>query len=202
MWLCGVEKALFLAIDEPETIKELLQIISKWNMKRMEVYLEESIDLLIKRAWYESTDLWSPSLYHNFIFPLLKKEIELVHQAGAKFGCIMTSGVMPLLDDFLELGIDVLIGVDPVQGKGTDLKLLKERLDGKICLWGGVNGFLTIEKGEEKEVEKAVEESISILGAEGFILSPVDNVTDSSEKTWNNVKTMIKTWKRKLEEMK
>ena len=201
MWLCGIEKALLLAMDEPETIEELLQIISNWNMKRMEVYLEEGIDLLIKRAWYESTDLWSPSIYHQFIFPLLKKEIELVHQAGAKFGYIMTSGIMPLLDDFLELGIDVLIGVDPIQGKGTDLKLLKERLDGKMCLWGGVNGFLTIEKGKEKEVEEAVEKSISILGPEGFILSPVDNVTDNSERTWNNVKTMIKTWKRKLQEM-
>jgi len=201
MWLCGVEKALLLAMDEPETMEELLQIISKWNTKRMEVYLGEGIDLLIKRAWYESTDLWSPSLYHKSIFPVLKKEIELVHQAGVKFGYIMTSGAMSLLDDFLELGIDVLIGVDPVQGKGTDLKLLKERVDGKMCLWGGVNGFLTIEKGEEKEVEDAVEESISVLGPEGFILSPVDNVRDNSKRTWNNVKTMIKTWKIKLQEM-
>ena len=201
MWLCGVEKALLLSMDEPETIEELLQVISNWNMKRIEVYLEQGIDLLIKRAWYESTDLWSPSLYHQFIFPLLKKEIELVHQAGAKFGYIMTSGVMPLLDDFLELGIDVLIGVDPVQGKGTDLKLLKEKVDGRMCLWGGVNGFLTIEKDEEEEVEEAVEKSISILGPKGFILSPVDNVRDNSEKTWNNVKTMIKTWKRILGKM-
>ena len=66
---------------------------------------------------------------------------------------------------------------------------------------GGVNGFLTIEKGEEKEVEDAVEESISVLVPEGFILPPVDNVTDNSKRTWNNVKTMIKTWKIKLQEM-
>lgn len=200
-WLCGVEKAILLAIEEPETMKELLGIISEWNRKRMEIYLEEGIDLLVRRAWYESTDLWSPSLYRKFFFPLLKKEIELVHQAGAKFGYIMTSGVMPLLDDFLDLGIDVLIGVDPLEGKGTDLKLLKERVGGKICLWGGVNGFLTIEKGEEKEVEEAVKESISILGPQGFILSPVDSVTDNSKRTWNNVKVMIKTWKRKVKEL-
>jgi len=187
--------------EEPETIQELLQIISEWNMKRMEIYLEEGIDLLVRRAWYESTDLWSPSLYRKFFFPLLKKEVELVHQVGAKFGYIMTSGIMPLLNDFLELGIDVLIGVDPLEGKGTNLKLLKERLGEKICLWGGVNGFLTIERGEEKEVKETVEKSISILGPQGFILSPVDSVTDNSERTWNNVKTMIKAWKRKVKEL-
>jgi len=167
----------------------------------MEIYLEEGIDLLVRRAWYESTDLWSPSLYRKFFFPLLKKEVELVHQVGAKFGYIMTSGIMPLLNDFLELGIDVLIGVDPLEGKGTNLKLLKERLGEKICLWGGVNGFLTIERGEEKEVKETVEKSISILGPQGFILSPVDSVTDNSERTWNNVKTMIKAWKRKVKEL-
>ncbi len=202
MWLYGMEKALLGVMDEPEIIQELIQIISEWNIKRMEIYLEEGIDLLIRRAWYESADLWSPSLYHKFIFPVLKKEIELVHQAGVKFGYIMTSGVMPLLDDFLQLGIDVLIGVDPLQGKGTDLKLLKKRLNEKICLWGGINGFLTIEKGTREEVEEAVEESISILGPKGFILSPVDNVRESSELSWNNIKTMIDTWKRKLGEMK
>ena len=197
MWLCGVERMLLWAMDEPETIEELLKMISNWNIKRIKVYLEEGIDLLIKRAWYESTDLWSPSLYRKFIFPLLKKEVDLTHQAGVKFGYIMTSGVMPLLDDLLNSGIDVLIGVDPIQGRGTNLKELKEKLGGRICLWGGVNGFLTIERGTKKEVEDAVSKAISILGpGGGFILSPVDNVTDTSEATWNNVKVMIDTWKK------
>ncbi len=197
MWLCGVERMLLWAMDKPEIIEELLKIISHWNIKRMKIYLEEGIDLLIKRAWYESTDLWSPSLYRKFILPILKKEVDLTHQAGAKFGYIMTSGVMPLLDDFLNSGIDVLIGVDPIQGKGTNLKVLKEKLGGKICLWGGVNGFLTIERGTKKEVEDAVSKAISILGPKGgFILSPVDNVTEDQDITWNNVKVMIETWKK------
>jgi len=196
MWLCGAVNAIFLAMDEPELIEELLEIISAWNIKRMDIYLEQGIDLLVRRAWYEGTDFWSPALYCRFIYPILKKEIDIVHEAGAKFGYIMTSGVMPLIDDFLELGIDVLIGVDPVMGKGTDLKILKDKLGDKISLWGGVNGFLTIEKGEKKEVEKATEEAIRILGLKGSILSPVDNVTEVSERTWENVKTMIKTWEK------
>ena len=195
MWLCGGEQSVLLAMDEPKLIEELLQIVSTWNIKRMEIYLEEGIDLLVRRAWYEGTELWSPSLYRRFMFPVLKKEMELTHQAGAKFGYIMTSGIMPLLDDFLELGIDVLIGVDPVMGKGTDLKKLKERLSGKICLWGGVNGFLTVERKNREDVEEAVEKAISTLGPKGFILSPVDNVTEGSEKSWENVKTMIERWK-------
>ena len=196
MWLCGGEQAILLAMDEPEMIKELLQMISVWNMKRMEIYLEEGMDLMIRRAWYEGTELWSPSLYRRFMFPILKKEIDITHQAGAKFGYIMTSGVMSLLDDFLDLGIDVLIGVDPIMGKGTDLEKLKEKLDGKICLWGGVNGFETIERRNKEEVEEAVQEALRILGPKGFILSPVDNVAEDSDRTWDNVENMIKAWRK------
>lgn len=197
MWLCGMKEAVLLAVDQPEVIEELVRIISEWNLNRMEIYLDEGVDLLIKRAWYESTDLWSPSLYRKFIVPVLKKEIELTHQAGAKFGYIMTSGVMPLLDDLLNLGIDVLIGVDPLQGKGTDLGLLKQKLGGKICLWGGVNGFLTIENGSKEDVRQAVHNAISTLGpGGGLILSPVDNVRDTSQHTWDNVMTMIGAWKK------
>ena len=71
----------------------------------------------------------------------------------------------------------------------------------RVWRGGGVNGFLAIEGGKEKEVQDAVERSISVLGPKGFILSPADNVTDNSARTWNNIRIMIKTWKRKLEEM-
>jgi len=177
-------------------LEKLLKIISDWNIKRIKIYLEEGIDLLIRRAWYESTDLWSPSLYRKLVFPLLKKEVDLTHEMGAKLGYIMTSGVMPLLDDLLKIGIDVLIGVDPVQGRGTNLKVLKEKVGGRICLWGGVNGPLTIERGTKEEVEDAVSKAISILGPEGFILSPVDNVTEDQDIAWSNVKVMIETWRK------
>jgi len=198
MWLCGMENTLLLALNEPEIIKGVMQIIHEWNKKRMEIYLEEGVDLLLRRGWYESTDLWSPSLYREFIFPFLKEEIELTHQQGTKFGYIMTSGVMPLVEDLRKLNLDTLIGADPIQDQTMNLELLKEKLGEKTCLWGGVNGSLTIEQGKKEEVEKAVEQALSILApGGGFILSPVDNVTEDTSLSWANVKTLIETWREK-----
>ncbi len=195
MWLCGMQEALLLALDNPEMMAQLIQIIAEWNYKRMEIVLDEGVDLIIRRAWYESTELWSPALYRKFIAPILGKEVQLAHQAQTKLGYIMTSGVMPILDDIVQAGVDVLIGVDPLQGKGTDLGILKQKTSGKICLWGGVNGGLTIEGGSQQDVKEAVEQAITILGpGGGYILSPVDNVTNITDHTWNNVHTMITTW--------
>ena len=196
-WLCGIENLMFAAIYDTEFVEAMAQLISWWNQKRMEVMLDMGIDLFLKRGWYESADFWPPDLYRRFILPSLKKEVQMAHQAGAKFGYIMTTGTMPLLDILLESGIDVLVGVDPVQGRGTNLAALKQKLSGKICVWGGVNGFVTVEMGNREKIQKAVETAIDILApGGGFILSPVDNIRDTSENTWKNVEFMIEAWKR------
>jgi hypothetical protein len=65
-----------------------------------------------------------------------------------------------------------------------------------VCLWGGVNGFITVETGTRAQVSAAVEEAVRAMGPRGFILSPVDNVRDDSPKAWENIGEMIETWKR------
>ncbi|MBC8458270.1 MAG: hypothetical protein H8D67_09775 [Deltaproteobacteria bacterium] len=195
-WLCGLQNTILLAMDKPAFVEELAELLYDWNRQRMEIFLDEGVDLFIRRGWYEGTDFWSPRLYRQFILPSLAEEIQLAHQAGAKFGYIMTSGSMPLLDMFADVGLDVLIGVDPVQGQDTDLAVMKQKLSGKVCLWGGVNGFVTVEMGSKAEVKEAVHTAIKTLApGGGFILSPVDNIRDTSQHTWENVMTMLEAWK-------
>ncbi len=196
-WLCGIENLMLAAVDNPGFVEEMAQLIARWNQERMGVVLDVGVDLYVRRGWYECADFWSPHRFRQFILPSLKKEAEMIHQAGAKFGYILTTGTMSLLDSLLEAGIDVLIGVDPVQGRDTDLREMKRRLHGRICIWGGVNGFITVEMGNREEVEEAVETAIRILApGGGFILSPVDNIRDESEGTWRNVGVLIETWKK------
>jgi hypothetical protein len=198
-WLSGFEKVMELSILQPDLIKEYAAIIHAWNMKQLEIYLDvTSADILIRRAWYESTEFWTPKAYRTIIAPLVKKEAELVHQAGKKYAYIITSAFMPIIDDILDTGIDILIGLDPREGKGTDLQLVKQKFKAKNkCLWGGVSGPLTVEQGSEAETETAVLEALRILGAgSGFILSPVDNVRDDTPNAWKNTHKFIETWKK------
>jgi uroporphyrinogen decarboxylase len=113
--------------------------------------------------------------------------VDLAHERGAKFGYICSSGLLPMLDYYLEAGIDVLIGVDPVQGTNTDLKEIKAKVGDRMCLWGGVSGAITVETGTEEEVRAAVRDALCTLGPDGFILSPVDNITVDAPKIWNNL---------------
>jgi len=195
-WLCGMQNLMILTMQQPSFVADLLEMIHVWNMQRMEVVLSAPVDLYIRRAWYEGCDFVTPRFYREVILPRLKAEVDLAHERGAKFGYICSSGTKPMLDFHLEAGIDVLIGVDPVQDARMDLALLKERVGDRMCLWGGVSGAVTVEMGTEEEVRLAVRRAVETLGPAGFILSPVDNITVDAPRTWHNIDVFMEEWQK------
>jgi hypothetical protein len=195
-WLCGMQNLMYKIMEDQGFVKDLLNDIHEWNKKRMITVLSEGVDIYIRRAWYEGCDFVTPEFFEEAILPLLKSETELVHKYNTKFGYICSSGHIPMLDAYLEADIDVLIGIDPVQGTHTDMDVLKKKIGHRICLWGGVSGAITVERGSEKEVRNAVQMAIKTLGPKGFILSPVDNITIDDPLTWKNIGIFIDEWQK------
>lgn len=195
-WLCGMEPLMLLALEQPAFITDLVEMIHVWNKRRMEVVLSAPVDIYIRRAWYEGCDFVTPRFFREVILPRLKAEVELAHDRGTKFGYICSSGTKPMLDAYLEAGIDVLIGIDPIQGTHTDMPLIKEKLGKNVCLWGGVSGAVTVETGSEEDIRAAVRHAVSTLGPQGYILSPVDNITVDAPETWRNVDIFIDEWRK------
>jgi hypothetical protein len=192
-WLMGPQNLIYAFQDDPGFVEEFLEIIWRWHVRQIEILLDEEVDIILHRGWYELPDFWGVEPYRRFLKPLLKKEAELVHQAGAKFSYIMTKGIMPLLDDFLEIGIDVLWGPDPVQGE-ADLVALKAKLGGRICIWGGMNAILTLGEGTPAQARQAVEEAIATLApGKGFVLFPVDQIVAGTP--WENIEALLERWR-------
>ena len=194
VWLMEVEKAVIYAMTEPEFFQDVVETVYNFDLMRTEIMLEVGgVDMIVQRGWYSSIDFWSPDLFRRYTLPNLKKISSLVHQAGVKFGYVMTTGVMTLLEDLIEAGVDLLYFVDPVQDK-VDLGLLREKLKGRMAVAGGINTPLTLTRGNRNEIEEAVHKAIDILGEERFILSPVDALFPDTP--WESVETLISTWKR------
>ncbi len=85
--------------------------------------------------------------------------------------------VAPLLDDFVEVGLDIL---NPVQcsAAGMDPVVLKQRYGDKLVFWGGgVDTQQTLPFGTVDEVRAQVRERIRILGAGGgLVFNTVHNI--------------------------
>jgi hypothetical protein len=195
-WVYGLENLVYATHDAPEFVGQLLECIAAWNRSRMEVVMRAGIDLYIKRAWYENLDFWTPTTWKRFLYPILKADVARAHEHGVKLGYIITSNCARLLPMLAELEIDVLIGVDP---RAWDLRAAKATLGGKVALWGGINGHLTVEQGTPEQVEAEVDEAMRLLGpGGGFILSPVDNVREDSRTARANVAALIAAWRRAI----
>lgn len=197
-WVHGLDNLVYNVYDHPDFIRELLAMIGDWNRQRMAVVLEAGIDLYIKRAWYENTDFFSPATWQVLIQPELRADVDLAHQAGAKFGYIITASAMPLLEPIAQAVVDVIIGVDP---HAYDLTAAKDILGGRVCLWGGVNGHLTVETGPPAVVKSEVVSALETLGPDGLILSPVDNVRENTPQAMHNVRVLIETWKERTNQL-
>jgi len=195
MWLCGFKNGMVAIFRRPEFVHRLLDIIHEWNMRTIRLLIDVGdIDLIVHYGWYDSADFWPPRAYRSFILPRMKEEIELAHKNKIKFGYTMASGAIPLLGMFKEMNLDVLYGIDPVQG-GYDMSYVKREIGDRICLWGGVNAHVTLELGTPNDVEMAVKDAISTLNSRGgFILSSVGRIYP--EVPTENIEAMIRAWRK------
>jgi hypothetical protein len=64
-----------------------------------------------------------------------------------------------------------------------------------MCLWGGVNGSM-VEASTPDQIRKTVKEALEILAPDnGFILTPVDGIYDTSDRTKRNLRHFVDAWK-------
>jgi uroporphyrinogen-III decarboxylase len=194
MWLCGMQRILYGQMDEPDFIEQVLDTILEWELKRIDLLLEAGIDVLVHMAWYESTDFWSPRTFRKLLRPRLQAEIDRCHARGVKFRYIITRSWQPYRDDLLEMGVDCLTGVDPVQDK-LELRRVKSHVGGQLCLMGGLNSAVMLSQWSDEQIRLAVRQAIEIMApGGGFILYPVDAIFNT--QPWERVLLMIDEWKR------
>lgn len=193
VWLCGVENLIYLAMDQPAVFAQLLDIIHEHDKRLIEILLDSPVDLIVRRGWYDHADFWSPALWGQYIAPRLRELTELVHQGGKLMGYVMSTAMGPLLGMLSEIGYDLHYFVDPVQGK-ADLREVKTTLGRRTALLGGMNSAVTLERGTDDEIRRAVYEAVEILGpGGGFILSPVDCLFPTTP--WHSVEVVIEAWR-------
>ncbi|MBN2584546.1 MAG: hypothetical protein JXL80_15900 [Planctomycetes bacterium] len=202
-WLSGCEAFSTWGVSEPGFFEALINRVAAWQERIIEVFLDVRPDILVDAQWYATTFL-SPKLYERFLSPALRRRVRMAHTAGSRFCALATTTVMPFFGELKRLGIDMLFGVDPVQGS-WDLRRTKSELGDTVCLCGGVNAYLTIVDGTPETVRREVEASMAALTPGGrFILSPVDNIriddAQAGDAAWQrvqeNVRTMVETWKQ------
>jgi uroporphyrinogen decarboxylase len=118
----------------------------------------------------------SPKHIRQYLFPGMKKIIDLTHQAGAKVFHHNDGNCSRILPELIDLGIDIL---NPVQWRATGMERenLKKKYGNKLVFHGAVDNQYTLPFGTEGDVREEVLDNLRILGdGGGYILAPCHNI--------------------------
>lgn len=180
--LVGMEILLMLMADAPEQADWLFDRIIAFQLGMARHYLALRPDLVAlgDDVGTQRATLMSPAHYRRYIKPRYARLIALYKDAGVLVTYHSCGHVLPLVDDFVDLGIDVL---NPVQPRANeDLALLRVKTAGRMALHGGVDTQYTLTLGTPAEVRAEVRERIHTLGAEGgYICAPDQSIPMPAE---------------------
>jgi uroporphyrinogen decarboxylase len=85
--------------------------------------------------------------------------------------------VFPLIDDFVEMGIDILNPIQTSAGTMADLTALRDRYGSKITFCGAIDTQRILPRGTPDQVRNEVRRVIDILApGGGYLVSSVHTV--------------------------
>ncbi|MCP4168816.1 MAG: methyltransferase [Chloroflexi bacterium] len=120
----------------------------------------------------------SPQAYRDLYAPFHRELNNWIHANTTWKTFIHSCGsIVPLIDDFIEAGFDIL---NPVQTSAVNMKPeeLKGRFGDHITFWGGgVDTQQTFPNGTPDDVRNEVRERIDVFGVGGgFVFNTIHNV--------------------------
>ncbi len=120
----------------------------------------------------------SPELFREMLKPYLKRIYSRAHELTDAYLLLHSCGsVSPLIEDFIELGVDVL---NPVQTSAANMEpeYLKGTFGDRISFWGGgcdVQKILPL--GSTDEIIEDVKMRLRVFGeGGGFVFAPIHNI--------------------------
>ena len=134
----------------------------------------------------QTSTLIAPRMWRQRFKARYKRMIETFRQANPEIIIIMHSdgAVAPLLDDFIELGVDVYNPVQP-NVPGSDPEELKRKYGEAISFFGGIDQQQLLPEGNPAKIRQEIQARIKILGRNGgYLLAPAHIIqADTSPAT-------------------
>jgi uroporphyrinogen decarboxylase len=124
--------------------------------------------------------LMSPAMYRSILKPVHADYIDFIKQRTEAALFFHTDGdVFPLIDDFVEMGVDILNPIQTSAGKMANLAELKFRWGDQLTFCGAIDTHRILPTGTPEEVRDEVRRVIEILGpGGGYMVSSVHTVMD------------------------
>ena len=148
--------------------------LKEWARTAGRKLVETGVDIIFMGDDVGSQDqmLISPETFREFLKPIYAELFDTFRAINpdVKIAFHTDGNVMPVVEDYIEIGVDIL---NPIQPECMDPVEIKEEFGDKLVLHGAVSLQETLPLGTPREVEKEVKYLIKKCNTNGgFIIGP------------------------------
>ena len=179
----GLEHFLLNMALHPDFAVALLRKNAEMSKALMGVFLEElgdNVDMIKigDDLGTQHSLMISPAMYRDMLKPIHADFIRFIKERTRAKVFFHTDGdVEPLINDFIEMGVDILNPIQTSAGKMADLAALKRNYGDKITFCGAVDTHRVLPYGTPDEVRAEVRRVIEALApGGGFMLGGVHTI--------------------------
>jgi uroporphyrinogen decarboxylase len=169
----GMETFLLNMARDPDFARALMEKIAVYCKQLMGRFLKElgdNVDIIKigDDLGTQESLMISPRMYRELLKPIHADFISYIKaRTSAKILFHSDGDVAPLIDDFVEIGVDILNPIQTSAGSMSDLPSLKKRHGNNIVFCGGIDTHRVLPYGSPAEVRQEVKRVIDILGPGG-----------------------------------
>jgi len=122
---------------EPEICRKLAELQGKRIVRQVEFYAQLGVDGIMPCGDLGSSTglLASPAIYRDMVYPWHRAHVAAAHKQGLKVLKHCCGRIWSVIDEIAEV-YDAYEGIQA--SGGMDIRLLKERVGDRLCLWGGI----------------------------------------------------------------
>ncbi|MFO7668023.1 MAG: uroporphyrinogen decarboxylase family protein [Bacteroidales bacterium] len=179
-YLTGYEKFLMDLITEAEYLPHLMDRIMHYIIGAGKKLLSMGIDILWCGDDFGGQNgmLIDPETWRQIIKPRIRYMFEEFRkvQPDIKLAWHSCGSILPIIPDFIELGLDILNPIQPL-AKGMDPESLKKNYGKDLVFFGGIDVQELLPWGSPAGIYDEVRRRIDILGRNGgYIVAPAHNI--------------------------
>lgn len=168
--LAGYENGFLAFYDYREELESLMSAMERADDEIYRIAGECPSDLI---AFGENIDcdITNPRLFKSYNIPYYKKRTDELHKKGKLCLCHMDGKLKTLLPLIKCTGFDVIEGIAPQPMGDITIVELKEALEGKVMIWGGIPASILCPGFSDEYVKEFTLDILRTVAPEGgFIL--------------------------------
>jgi len=173
---CGVMNTVYLVYDEPNAVRDTLQIIDRANEDAFACAVASPVELF---HFCDNLDSGNcASLFEEYMEEYYRRRLRQLHDAG-KYAVVHLDGmVRGLLPKLAATGFDGIESITPAPVGDVEIEDLRPvAANERTILWGGIPGAMFCDPWREEEVREQTQRMLAALWEDGrLVMGSADQV--------------------------